>query len=67
MEYVPLPTTENKTLTKEKLKQQKLDEKRKILEEKEAKKEELKRQFEAEKQRRKEEKDRVSLHVYQMH
>ena len=63
VEYVPLPaaSAEDKAIMKEKLKQQKLEEKRKVLEEKEAKKEEMKRQFEAEKQRRKEEKDRVSL------
>ncbi|GFN82816.1 bromodomain adjacent to Zinc finger domain protein 1a [Plakobranchus ocellatus] len=61
VEYVPLPTAEDKALMKEKLKQQKLDEKRKLLEEKEAKKEEMRRQFEAEKLRRKEEKDRERM------
>ncbi|GFR93026.1 bromodomain adjacent to zinc finger domain protein 1A [Elysia marginata] len=58
VEYVPLPTAEDKAMMKEKIKQQKLEEKRKTLEEKEAKKEELRRQFEAEKLRRKEEKDK---------
>lgn len=59
MEYVPLPTPEDRALMKEKLKQQKLEEKRKILEEKETKREEMRRQIEAEKVRRKEEKEKV--------
>lgn len=61
VEYVPLPTPEDRALMKEKLKQQKIDEKRKFLEERESKKEEMRRQIEAEKMRRKEEKDKVSF------
>lgn len=59
VEYVPLPAPEDRVHMKEKMKQQKLDVKRKQIEEKEAKKEELKRQIEAEKVRRKEEKEKV--------
>ncbi|CAG5126855.1 unnamed protein product [Candidula unifasciata] len=61
VEYVPLPTPEDRALMKEKLKQQKVDEKRKFLEEKESKKEEMRRQIEAEKLRRKEEKDKERM------
>ncbi|XP_035825711.1 bromodomain adjacent to zinc finger domain protein 1A [Aplysia californica] len=61
VEYVPLPTPEDRALMKEKLKLLKLEEKKKILEEKEAKREEMRRQIEAEKVRRKEEKEKERL------
>ncbi|XP_059156185.1 bromodomain adjacent to zinc finger domain protein 1A-like isoform X2 [Physella acuta] len=61
VEYVPLPVPEDRGHIKEKMKQQKLDVKRKQIEEKEAKKEELKRQIEAEKVRRKEEKEKERM------
>ncbi|XP_013069196.2 bromodomain adjacent to zinc finger domain protein 1A-like isoform X1 [Biomphalaria glabrata] len=58
VEYVPQPTPEDRALMKEKMKQNKIDEKKKMLEEKEAKKEEMRRHIEAEKLRRKEEKEK---------
>ncbi|CAL1546882.1 unnamed protein product [Lymnaea stagnalis] len=59
--YSHIPPSEDKVLMKEKLKQQKIDDKRKTLEEKEAKKEEMRRQIEVEKMRRKEVKDKERM------
>ena len=58
------PSAEERALMKEKLKQLKMEEKRKMLLEKEAKREEMKKQIEEEKNRRNEEKQKVCYDTF---